>query len=105
MTPAKRLRIYIGEAEHHHGRPLYRAVVEAARSAGLAGATVLRGIEGYGPKHGLQTAHVVDLSPDLPVVVEIVDEAGRIAAFLPTAQAMVDSGLITLEDVQAAFDR
>jgi len=101
MKPAKRLRVYVGEADRHQGHPIHRALLDAARKAGLTGATIFRGIEGYGPRHGLQTARVVDLSADLPVVVEIVDDPERIAAFLPIVRQLVEGGLITLEDVVA----
>jgi PII-like signaling protein len=105
VVAAKRLRIYVGEDEHYQGHPLYRAIVQAARQHGLAGATVTRGIEGFGPQSRLRTARVVDLASDLPVIVELVDEAAKIEGFLPTLAAMVRTGLITVEDVVASFPR
>jgi PII-like signaling protein len=94
------LRIFIGESDHWHGKPLYRAIVERVREAGLAGTTVLRGIEGFGAQSHLHTARILRLSEDLPVVVEIVDSADRIQAILPAIDEMVGDGLVTLEKVQ-----
>ena len=91
------LRIFIGERDRHHGKPLYEAIVVKAREAGLAGATVLRGVLGYGRSSKLHTAKIVRLSDDLPLVIEIVDAEDRIRAFLPALDTMVDSGLVTLE--------
>jgi PII-like signaling protein len=95
----KLLRIFIGESDRWHGKPLYEAIVQAARDAGLAGATVLRGLEGYGAHSRIHTMKILRLSEDLPIVVEIADKAERIAQFLPTLDGMVDEGMITLEDV------
>jgi PII-like signaling protein len=94
------LRIFIGENDRWHGRPLYEAIVTRAREAGMAGATVLRGLMGYGAKSRIHTAKVLRLSEDLPIVVEIVDRADRIAAFLPVLDEMVADGLMTLERAQ-----
>jgi uncharacterized protein len=93
------LRIFIGESDHWEGRPLYEAIVLIAREQGLAGATVLRGIEGFGADSRMHTVKVLRLSEDLPIVVEIVDGAERIQAFLPTLDKMVTEGMITLEKV------
>jgi PII-like signaling protein len=93
-------RIYIGESDQHHGRPLYQAIVELLRERGLAGATVLRGIEGFGAHARLHTARILRLSEDLPVLIEVVDEADRLRAILPELDAMVPEGLITLERVE-----
>ncbi len=98
--PALRLRVHIGERDHHGGQPLYTAIVEAARRAGLRGATVFKGIEGYGAHSVVHAARIVDLSADLPIVVELIDAAEAIDRFLPTLRAMVAEGLITLEDVR-----
>ncbi len=98
--PAKCLRIYIGESDHHHGRPLYNAIVLKARELGLAGATVLRGIEGYGANRRIRAARLLDLSTDLPVLIEIVDRADRVAKLLPFLEETVRKGLVTLEDVE-----
>ena len=94
------LRIFVGEADRWHGRSLYEAIVLRAREAGLAGATVLRGLMGYGAKSRIHTAKVLRLSEDLPIVTEIADRADRIEAFLPVLDEMVADGLVTLERVQ-----
>jgi len=94
------LRIFIGERERHQHHPLYEAIVRAARDAGLAGATVLRGMMGFGRSGRIESAKILDLSDDLPVVVEIVDSAERIEAFLPSLEGMIGSGLATTERVQ-----
>ena len=94
------LRIFIGENDRWHGKPLYEAIVARARDEGLAGATVLRGLMGFGAKSRIHTAKVLRLSEDLPIVVEIVDRADRIAKFVPLLDDMVADGLVTLERVQ-----
>ena len=96
---AQLLRIFIGESDKFHGRPLYEKIVEAARTRGMAGATVLRGVLGFGASSRVHTAKVLRLSEDLPMVVEIVDAPEQIAAFLPELDAMITEGLITLEKV------
>jgi PII-like signaling protein len=93
-------RIYIGESDTWHGRPLYEAIVHMLRERGLAGATVLRGIEGFGAKQHLHTTRILSLSQDLPILIEIVDEEDRLRAVLPELDAMVADGLITLERVE-----
>jgi hypothetical protein len=100
QRPALRLRIHIGESDHYGHQPLYTAIVEAARRAGLAGATVFKGIEGYGARSIVHAARIVDLSSDLPIVVELIDESAAINGFLPTLTGMVADGLVTLEDVR-----
>ncbi|MFZ1103671.1 MAG: DUF190 domain-containing protein [Hyphomicrobiaceae bacterium] len=95
------LRIFIGENDKHRGRPLYEAIVLAARERGLAGATVIRGPMGYGASSRLHTAKILRLSEDLPLVIEIVDSEEKIKAFLPMLDTMMTtSGLVTLEKVQ-----
>ena len=94
------LRIYIGESDQWHGKPLYQAIVELARERGLAGATVLRGIEGFGAKAHLHTSRILRLSEDLPVLIEVVDQEDRLRAILPELDGMVGEGLITLERVE-----
>ena len=96
----KLVRIYIGESDRHHGKPLYQAIVERVRSAGLAGATVLRGIEGFGADSRLHTSRILRLSEDLPIVIEIVDTPERIDAVVPILDEMVGEGMLTLERVQ-----
>lgn len=104
-TEAVLLRIFIGESDHWHGKPLHLAIVEEARRQGLAGATVLRGIEGFGARSVIHTTRLLELSTDLPLVVEIVDREDRLMAFLETAKEMVEQGLATLERVRVVFYR
>jgi PII-like signaling protein len=99
------LRIFIGESDHWHGRPLHMALVEKAREQGLAGATVLRGIEGFGARSVIHTTRLLDLSTDLPIVVEMVDSEERLLKFLEDAGDMVSDGLATLERVRVLFYR
>lgn len=94
------LRIFVGESDTWHGRPLYEAIVRRAREEGLAGATVLRGIEGFGAHSRIHTSRILRLSEDLPVVIEIVDEPERVEAVLPALDEMIGEGLITLERVR-----
>lgn len=94
------LRIFVGESDRFEGRPLYQAIVEQARARGMAGATVLRGLMGFGATSRLHTVKVLRLSEDLPMVVEIVDGPERIEAFLPELERMVPEGLITIEKVR-----
>lgn len=93
----KLLRIFIGEADRWEGRPLYEAIVEEARRRGLAGATAWKGFMGFGAHSRMHTARVLRLSEDLPVLIEIVDAAEKIDAFLPDVDRMVTEGLVTLE--------
>lgn len=101
----KLLRIYIGESDKHEGRPLYQWLVEQARIHGLAGATTLRGLSGFGAHSRLHTAKILRLSSDLPVVVEIIDTPERIEAFLPVVDAAVGEGLATVERIEVRFYR
>jgi hypothetical protein len=94
------LRIFIGEDDKSNGSPLYEAIVLKAREMHLAGATVLRGPMGFGASSRLHTAKILRLSEDLPLVIEIVDSEEKIEGFLPKLDAMMTSGLITLEKVQ-----
>jgi uncharacterized protein len=94
------LRIFLGQDERHEHQPLYEAIVMKAREHLLAGATVLRGPMGFGHSSRIHTTKVLRLSQDLPVVVEIVDSEAKINAFLPVLDAMIGSGLVTLEKVQ-----
>ena len=94
------LRIFIGESDRWQHQPLYEAIVLRAREAGLAGATVLRGSMGFGATSHLHTAKILRLSMDLPIVIEIIDAAEKIAAFLPVLDEMVLEGLVTLEEVR-----
>ena len=98
-------RIYIGEADHHDGHPLYQAIVAFLRERGIAGATVFRGIEGYGANARLHTTRLLRLSEDLPILIEVVDQEDRLRAVLPDLDAMVVDGLITLERVEVVAYR
>ncbi|MGH7826252.1 MAG: DUF190 domain-containing protein [Candidatus Binatia bacterium] len=99
------LRIFIGESDKHRGMPLYEWIVRKAREEGLAGATVLRGLEGFGAHSRVHTAKILRLSADLPIVVEIVDTLEKIEAFLPIIDDAISEGLATLERVQIRFYR
>ena len=94
------LRIFIGEGDRWHGRPLHEAIVLQARKLGLAGATVVRGVMGFGAHSRLHTAKILRLSEDLPMVVEIVDAREKIDLLLPAIDEMVHEGLVTLEPVE-----
>lgn len=102
---AQLLRVFVGENDKHHGRPLYEVIVEEARRHGLAGATVLRGTLGYGATSAIHTAKILRLSENLPMVVEIVDSPEQIAKLLPDLEAMISEGLVTLEPVQMLIFR
>ena len=91
------LRIFIGELDKYHGKPLYEAIVEEARKQNLGGATVFRGILGYGAHSRMHTAKILRLSEDLPIVIEIVDSTEKIEAFLPDLDQMMNEGLVTVE--------
>lgn len=101
----KLLRIFIGENDRHEGLPLYEWIVRQARENGLAGATVLRGLEGYGAHSRLHKAKILRLSSDLPLVVEIVDTEEKIQSFLPFIDDAVSEGLATVERVEVHFYR
>src|SRR5689334_849298 len=94
------LRIFVGESDRWHHRPLYEAIVLKAREMHIAGATVLRGPMGFGHSSRLHTAKILRLSEDLPLVIEIVDAEEKIDAFLPVIDGMMSHGLITLERVK-----
>lgn len=96
---AKLVRIHFGEDDRWNGRPLYEAIVEEARRQDLAGATVYRGIEGYGASTRIHRKHLLT-SSDLPIVVSIVDEEAKIRQFLPTIEEMVKEGLVAVSDVE-----
>ncbi len=93
------LRIFIGESDTWQGKPLYEVIVKHARKIHMAGATVTRGIMGFGADSRIHTAKVLRLSEDLPIIVELVDEAEKIDAFIPFLDEVVQEGLITREKV------
>ena len=99
------LRIFIGESDKHDARPLYEWLVLQAREQGLAGATVIRGMMGFGAHSRMHTAKILRLSEDLPIIVEIVDTREKIEAFLPTVDHAIVEGLATVERVAVRFYR
>lgn len=99
------LRIFIGESDKHAGQPLYEWIVLQGRAHGLAGATVLRGLMGYGAASRIHTAKIESLSDDLPIIVELVDTREKLEAFLPVIDAAILDGLATLEKTQVRFYR
>ena len=99
-SAGKLLRIFIGESDRWGRQPLSIAIVEAARKAGIGGATVFKGIEGFGAHSVIHAARVLDLSTDLPILIEIVDSEEKIRAFIPILDEMVTEGLVTLETVE-----
>lgn len=102
---AKKLSIYVGEADQYDGRPLYEALVEQARIAGCAGATVLRGVSGYGATSREHAKHGMRMSVDLPLLVHVIDTPDRITALAEVYAAMVSDGMITVEDVNVLVYR
>ena len=104
-TEGKLLRIFIGENDRWQGRPLYEAIVVEARKRGLAGATVIKGFMGFGAHSRIHTAKLLELSQDLPIIVEIVDAPEKIEAFIPDLEQMVGDGLITLERAEVRLYR
>jgi hypothetical protein len=98
--PAYRLTIFIGESDQWNHKPLSTEIVHRAHTAGLAGASVLRGIEGYGASSRIHTSPILSLSEDLPVTVVIVDDEDRIRAFLPVLDEIVAEGLVILDPVE-----
>lgn len=98
--PACRLTVFVGETDQFHHRSVYTEIVRRAHKAGLAGASVLRGIEGYGASTHIHTAKVLRLTEDLPLVIVIVDDEERIRAFLPQLDEIVEEGLVILDSVE-----
>ena len=98
--PARRLTIFIGESDSYDHHSLATEIVQRAHGTGLAGATVLRGIEGFGASNHVHTTRILSLSNDLPLVVVIVDAREAIDAFLPELDALITEGLVVVEDVE-----
>ena len=94
------MRIFIGEQDKYEHKPLYQAIVEMLREEKLAGATVLRGIDGFGAKSHLHSAHLLTLSQDLPMMIECVDSRENIDRIMPKIDEMVTDGLVTLEKIE-----
>ena len=99
------LRIFIGESDKYEGLPLYEWIVKQARENHLAGATVLRGIEGFGAHSRIHTSKILRLSEDLPVIIEIVDTLEKIDNFIPIIDGAIKEGLATIEKVEIRFYR
>jgi len=99
------MRIFIGESDRHHGRPLYQALIERLREKGLAGATALRGIAGFGASSAMHTDKVLRLSLDLPIIIEVVETEDAIQRILPDLDDMIGGGLITLERARVIMYR
>lgn len=99
------LRIFIGESDKYDGMPLYEWIIKVARENHLAGATVIRGIEGYGAHSRIHTSRLLRLSEDLPIIIEIVDTLEKIEAFIPMIDAAITEGLATIEKVEIRFYR
>lgn len=104
-SEGKLLRVFIGESDKYEGKPLYEWLVIRAKEEGLAGATVLRGLMGFGANSRVHTSKILRLSQDLPVVVEIVDTPEKITAFLPIIEAVIKEGLVTLEKADVEIYR
>jgi PII-like signaling protein len=99
------MRIFIGESDKFHGKPLYQAVIERLREKGLAGATVLRGVAGFGASSTVHTDRVLRLSLDLPIIIEVVETEAAIQSALPDLDEMIGGGLITLERARVIMYR
>ncbi|SDH74090.1 hypothetical protein SAMN05421505_12182 [Sinosporangium album] len=97
---ALRLTAFVGDTDTWHRRPLYQEIVRRAHAAGLAGASVFRGIEGYGASSHIHTTRILSLSDDLPIAVVIIDSAERVRAFLPQLDELIDEGLVILDEVE-----
>jgi PII-like signaling protein len=98
--PQQRLTIYIGESDHHGRTPLATEIVQRAHAAGLAGASVFRGVEGYGASNHIHTTRILSLSDDLPMAIVIIDRPDAIAAFLPQLDELITEGLVVLDNVE-----
>ncbi len=102
---ATKLTVYIGDSFRYRHRPLYRAIVEMLHEEGIAGATVIHGIEGYGGDKQIHTARILDLSRDLPLVIIAIDRTEKIEAVLPRLEEMMEKGVVTTEEVRVMFSR
>ena len=99
------LRIFVGESDKHEGRPLYEWLVLRARERGLAGATVIRGVMGFGPSSRIYTSKILRLSEDLPMIVEIVDSLEKLESFLAEIEGVIQEGLVTMEGARVRIYR
>ena len=98
--PQQRLTIYVGESDRHGHTPLATEIVQRAHAAGIAGASVFRGVKGYGTSNHIHTTRILSLSDDLPMAIVIVDEPAAIAAFLPQLDELITEGLVVVEDIE-----
>ncbi len=99
-SAAQLVTIYVNSSDQWHGRPLYSAIVSLCQAKGVAGATVIRCLEGFGSGHQLHMAHLLELRENVPVRIEVVDTADRIAGLLPELEPMLSGGLISVADVE-----
>jgi PII-like signaling protein len=97
------LRIFIGESDEYKGKPLYRYLVELFKKEGLAGATVLRGIEGFGKTSVIHTSAILRLSTDLPIIIEVSDTREKIDKIKPKLEGIINGGLITEEKIKVIY--
>jgi uncharacterized protein len=104
-SDGKLLRIFIGEKDKWNGKPLHEAIIKLAKEKGMAGATAIKGFMGFGAKSRMHTAKLLELSEDLPIIIEIVDKEERINQFLPQLDEMVKEGLVTLEKANIVMYR
>lgn len=100
IEDGKRLRIFVGENHRYKGVPLFEAIIKKAREQGLAGATIVKGVESFGSHHQIHTTKVLRLAEDMPMVIEIVDSPAKIDAFLPCLDEMMEEGTVTISDVK-----
>jgi hypothetical protein len=103
--PQQRLTIYIGESDRHGHTPLATEILQRAHAAGLAGASIFRGVEGYGASNHIHTTRILTLSDDLPMAVVIIDSPEAIAAFLPHLDELITEGLVVVDDVHVVLYR
>ncbi len=100
IEDGRRLKIFVGENHRHKGVPLFEAIIRKAMEQGLAGATIIKGVESFGHHHEIHTAKILRLAEDMPIVIEIVDSREKIDAFLPCLDEMIQEGTITISDVK-----
>lgn len=100
VEDGKRLSIFVGENHRHKGKPLFEAIIQKALEQGLAGATIIKGIESFGSHHEIHTGKVLRLAEDMPLVIEIVDSSEKIDAFLPCLDEIMEEGTVTVSDVK-----
>jgi hypothetical protein len=96
--PAKKVTVYVGEDVHHHGEPLYLAIVNYLFSHGVSGATVTKGVAGFGVEHHMHTTRILEISENLPIKIEFVEAAGALDTLMPALLQMVDEGLVEVQD-------